>query len=1044
MKKIAVFLLILLPLGVYAQKATIREETVPIKTYMFSDPDPVPNIGRIYPWFRFDGYTSKGTQRLWKMVILENPYIKVYVTPEIGGKLWAAVEKSTGGAFLYYNHVVKFRDVGMRGPWTSGGLEFNFGAIGHNPTCSTPVDYVMQEYPDGSVSVTVGAIDLPSRTRWNVEIKLDKDKAYVETRAFWANTSPLNTSFYHWMNAAAKTAGNLHYIYPGNYHIGHGGEYGPWPVENGRDLSWYKNNNFGGPKSYHVINAYTNFFGGYWMDDDFGFGHMSPYDDKPGKKLWIWGLSRQGMIWEDLLTDNDGQYTEFQAGKLFNQAAYSSTLTPFKHKEFLPYDADVTTERWFPVFRTGGMVAASGYAVLNVEKKGTKMIARICALQPLQDTLILRSGDKILQTHPLRLAPLQLDSLIFEAPASYKIVLARTRLEYSSSPRDRIVDRPVKPNPHFDWSSAYGLYTKGLEAEKQRRYEEAFRDYELALKKDKAYAPALDRKALLLYRKMKYDSARAVARQSLAVDTYDPLANYVFGLSCKQLGETANARSGFSIAASSPAYRTAGYTELARSYTWTRDYAKAKHYAQKALAYNNYNLTAWQILALLYRKNGDREAADRVLDRLKKIDPTLQFIPFEQWLWGEGSQKDFTGSFRNELPEQYYLELALFYHDLGFDREADQILSLAPGHPVVNLWRAYLAKDHRDVYLKKALQAPVTMVFPYRAETAGILEDLSSTTDNWKVKYYLALIYWNKGREEDARTLFTRCGEKPAAVPFWLAKARLFRDDPEVVAECVRKAHELDPADWRAAHALISYDLDHDKAKEALPLARTFAAKYPERPALGMDYARTLIQTGQYRKCISFLDNYRILPFEGASGGRRLYHQACLEQGLADLQHKKYDRAIDYLRKAKLWPENLGSGKPYDVDERIEDYLIATALERAGKRSKAKEQYNKVAGYTPPPNSRENTKLIFQLWALDKLNKDQEAEDLLARALQASSDNPYLQWVNAVYRKDPGAGEIEKRIRNNTNEEGKPYDISFRDPDFDLVRRVVSFLNQAK
>jgi len=737
MKNLFVLWLMILPLVVSGQNATIREETVPVKTYMFSDPDPVPNIGRIYPWFRFDGYTSKGSQKEWKMVILENPYIRVYVTPEIGGKVWGAVEKSTGEAFLYYNHVVKFRDVGMRGPWTSGGLEFNFGAIGHNPTCSTPVDYVMSEYPDGSVSVTVGAIDLPSRTRWNVEIRLEKDKAWFETRAFWSNTSPLSTSYYHWMNAAAKATDDLHFIYPGDHYIGHGGEVGTWPVENGRDLSWYRNNNFGGAKSYHVINEYANFFGGYWENDHFGFGHMSPYDDKPGKKLWIWGLSRQGMIWEGLLTDTDGQYIEFQAGKLFNQAAYSSTLTPFKHKEFLPYDADVMTERWFPVFRTGGMVAASQYAVLNVEKAGDKRVVRICALQPLEDTLIIRSEDKVWARKAIRLETLQLDSLTIGVPAGedYRILLTQTRLEYSSSPEDRIVDRPVEPNPDFNWSSAYGWYTKGLEAEKQRRYEEAFRDYTLSLEKDKAYAPSLNRQAFLQYRKMEYEKARETVRRSLAIDTYDPLANYVFGLTCSRLGETANARSGFSIAAASPAYRSAAYTELARSYLRDKDYNKAAHYAQRAYLYNTFNTTALKLMAVIYRKTGYKKAADMFLKNLEEIDPTLQFIPFERWMWGDQEEKDFTASFQNELPGQYYLELALFYHDLGLDDEAAKVLSVAPGQPVINLWRARLDKESASFYLDKALAAPIEMVFPYRTETADILKTFLGSSDNWKLKY---------------------------------------------------------------------------------------------------------------------------------------------------------------------------------------------------------------------------------------------------------------------------------------------------------------------
>ena len=55
------------------------------------------------------------------------------------------------------------------------------------------------------------------------------------------------------------------------------------------------------------------FLEAYWHDDDFGMGRYSTHDDKAGKKIWIWGLSQQGMIWEKLLTDTDGQYVEVQA-----------------------------------------------------------------------------------------------------------------------------------------------------------------------------------------------------------------------------------------------------------------------------------------------------------------------------------------------------------------------------------------------------------------------------------------------------------------------------------------------------------------------------------------------------------------------------------------------------------------------------------------------------------------------------------------------------------------------------------------------------------
>ncbi len=327
----------------FLMKAQIRTENIPLKTYPFSDPAPVPEFGRLYPYNRFDGYTSEGTDQGWEMIVMENDFIKLWINPSVGGKIWGAIEKSTGKEFIYFNHVVKFRDVAMRGPWTSGGLENNIGIIGHSPSCSAPVDHYTRENSDGSVSCFIGATDWPSRTRWTVEVYLHPEASFFETRTSWFNNSLLEQAYYSWSNAGIKTAGDLQYIFPGHKHLGHDGSAHDWPVDDqGRDLSFYNNNNFGHYKSYHVTGAYNDFWGCYWHADRFGMAHFADYDDKPGKKIWIWGLSRYGMLWEDLLTDNDGQYTEVQSGRMFNQSISSSSKTPFKHRAFPPYTAD----RW--------------------------------------------------------------------------------------------------------------------------------------------------------------------------------------------------------------------------------------------------------------------------------------------------------------------------------------------------------------------------------------------------------------------------------------------------------------------------------------------------------------------------------------------------------------------------------------------------------------------------------------------------------------------------------------------------------------------------
>ncbi|MHC4913333.1 MAG: DUF5107 domain-containing protein, partial [Planctomycetota bacterium] len=302
---IAVGLVFLCVGGFSAEGASIVEEEKVIKTYPFSEPDTVPilarsgserGLSRLYPYFFFDKFSKTAIDKKWKVVRMENPYIEVFMLPEVGGKVYGAIEKSTRKKFIYLNEVIKFREIALRGPWTSGGIEFNFGIVGHAPSCATPVDYLLRENADGSVSCIVGAMDLVSRSRWSVAIVLPADKAFFETNAFWYSPSALNQSYYCWVTPAIKTSDDLQYIYPGQKYMKHGSSIlGRWPVdENGRDLSWYKNSNFGPSKGYFVVGKYENFYGSYWHDSEFGFGHWALYDDMPGKKIWIWALSRAG------------------------------------------------------------------------------------------------------------------------------------------------------------------------------------------------------------------------------------------------------------------------------------------------------------------------------------------------------------------------------------------------------------------------------------------------------------------------------------------------------------------------------------------------------------------------------------------------------------------------------------------------------------------------------------------------------------------------------------------------------------------------------
>ena len=929
--------------------ATVREFRATLTTYPFSDPNPIPVVGRIYPYFRFDGFTNTPVQQSWQVVELENAYIKVRILPEIGGKVWSAIEKSTGKSFIYDNHVVKFRDIAMRGPWTSGGIEANYGIIGHTPNVATPVDYITRINADGSVTCVIGALDLLTHTPWRLDITLPADKAYFTTGSLWHNATPYEQPYYSWMNAAIRATPDLEYVYDGTRFLGHNGELGDWPVNraNAKEISWYRNNDFGGYKSYHVFGAYTDFFGAYWHNDDIGMVRYAPHDEKPGKKLWIWGLSRQGMIWEQLLTDADGQYTEVQSGRLFNQTSEGSTRTPFKHREFPPYATDRWTEYWLPVKGTGGFVAANQWGALNVRPTPIGVAILFSPAQRIADTLTVYDGPRVIYSKRLMLRPLQTftDTTIPVAdPAHLRILLGDHKLEYFADATERNLSRPVEPVSNFDWSSANGHCIAGKEKIRERDHVGAEVEFAAAIAVDSNFLPALTAVASLALRKGDQDRALAIARRALRVDTYDPAANFAFGLASRTLGHTADARDGFDIASQSVEFRSAAYTELARTYLQHGDLVRTRDYATKALDYNRFDLDAYQLRAVAARLRDDHGAANADLAALATLDPLNHFVRVERWLSHPTtlSRKNVLGFIRNEMPAETLLELAIWYQGAGQTRAADHVLSLAPPHAEALYWRAFLrnrlGESDALQLLARADSATATLVFPSRPESAVALRWVISRTSNWQPKYFLGLIEWSQGNLGRATDLFGKIGDGTDFAPFYAARSELTRTtDPVRSRADLRRAAALDPTQWRYGRLLIERALADSQFTEAARLAEVYYRQFPQRSALGMLHARTLLRIGKADEARQLLDRIEVLPYEGSGEAHALYREANLTVAVERLHANDPAGALVLINTAREWPERLGAGKPYaaDVDERREDLLASIALIRLGRRPEA-------------------------------------------------------------------------------------------------------------
>lgn len=1033
----------------FAQQATVTETVETVKTYPFSDPDPVADPSDLfYPYFRFDGFSAKGTDRQWKVVSLENDYIKLTLFPEIGGKIWGAVDKTTGKEFIYNNHVVKFRDIAMRGPWTSGGIEFNFGIIGHAPTSSTPVDYVTRQKPDGSVSCYVSSYELVTRTLWTVEVNLPKDKAYFTTTTTWHNSSSIDQPYYQWMNAGYPAAGNVEFCYPGTNYIGHGGELHSFPLdEQGRDISWYEKNDFGNSKSYHIVGKYNDFYGAYWHDNDFGSIHHADYDEKLGMKIFLWGLSREGGIWEDLLTDTNGQYIELQSGRMYNQPASNSSLTPYKHTAFGPQATARWTEYWFPVKGIKGVSKASRIGALNVLREDGFLKLYFSPLQKLSTTIKLYEGEKEMNSIPLNCGVLETwkDSIPLNkavAAGRLKVVVGEDLLVYSEVPSDNITSRPKQLPADFDWSSAYGLYTQGEQWMNQKVLDKAEKFLLASLEKDPYFVPALTDLASLYYRQGRYDEALARCETALSINTYDGDVNYLYGLCNMALGNHTDAKDGFSVASYSPGVRSAAYEKLAEMYLMDRNWTKAEHYALRSKEFNQMNLSADHVLMVVYRKTNQPEKAKALIDPLLEDLPLYHAARFEQLYQGEGSGHpidDLQSLIRNELPFETYMELAEWYESVGCTEEALSLLSCAGNYPIALYKQAYLLHqagndDESRGMLQRAGALSPAMVFPFRPSSLKALEWAKTVQPDWKIDYYEALIRWANQDKAKALELLENCGEADYA-PFYLSRASL-KEGESRLADLL-KAEQIEMS-WRTGFALINHYVANNQWQKAVETGKKYTKKYPSNYYIGLKYAKALCETGQYQPCISLLSRMQVLPNEGSYAGRAVYREANLYRAMEQLSHKNYKQVVKSVETSKEWPENLGVGKPYDnmIDNRLEDYLEAKAAAGQGDSRKTSALLAAVADYTISRSHFESGNLLSAL-ALRESGKVQEADHMVAAWSTDFPENRVVQWCTAIYRgeKEKAVGMLQSR---NDQTNTTPWEASFRDSNFDLIVRLFS------
>jgi Tfp pilus assembly protein PilF len=753
--------------------------------------------------------------------------------------------------------------------------------------------------------------------------------------------------------------------------------------------------------------------GGYYHNSNFGYGHWALYDDMPGHKLWLWSLARDGGIWEDLLTDSNGQYMEFQAGRMHNQYGNTTAFqTPISQTPFNPGLTDRWREIWFPVKNIGGITDVSPQGAMHISVENGKLNVGINSFAFVSAKVIVKSEGKIVSSGTNNFKPMDVQNFSVAVNTSdYEVIVEGMDLQYSPATR-KVLKRPFVSTMPKDLVTASSLYQEGMENKEARNYIPAVGFLKKCLEMDPYYIDAMAALSELYYRSMRYDSALYYANNALMLDTYHPTANFNAGITYLALDNTTDALESLGWAARSPEFRSPAYALMAVIEMRLNNKLLTEHYANQALDYGRYNFNALQVLAALYRKNGEKDKAEEILKTILSVDQLSHFADFERYLLNPTADNlsKFSSTITNEMPYQTYLELAAIYYGMGLNDDAFAVLDKSPSHPLVTIWKAYLKKDKS--MLDQAAEASPAFVFPYRAEDITVLNWALAEKNNWKFRYYLALNYYAVNRDADGNKLLNECGNEPDYAPFYLTRAALTKSDNDAkkLAD-LETAQRLAPNEWRTSWKLIAYYSDKQDYKTMLNLTTAAAKKFKGNQAIEIQHVVALINNNQYANSLKLLDGMTILPFEGSSEGKVIYEQASLLTAIDLIAKKKYSDAIKMIEKSKEWPERLGVGKPFVVDVRVQDYLNIYCLEKLNKKAEAEAMKNAITEFRSQRVSYNN---ILTINTLRSMGKNAEADALIRNI--SDSNNSINKWLVAAAKNDlPTLAELEKQLVTNIN-----------------------------
>ncbi len=964
----------------------------------------------IYPYALNDMISNEKADKSWKTLILENEYIKLCVTPEIGGKLYYGTDKTNNYNFFYKNNVVKPSNIGMTGAWVSGGIEW---CVIHHHRASTllPVDYELAENADGSKTIWIGETEPRQRMRWTIGMTVFPGKSYYCNEVKILNPTPFTNTFLYWANVAVHTNKDYQVIFPPSvntavYHAKNSFTHWPFSTEvyngedftKGVDLSYWVNSVH--QNSYFAYDLKEDFMGGYDHGKETGTVHIGDHNIVKGAKLWEWGSGEQGQATEGLLTEKDGPYVEIMVGAFSDNQPDYSWIRPYEVKTFKQY--------WYPVKDIQGFKNANLNGAVNLEKRdnNTVFLGYYSTQKVARALITLKKKGETVLNKVVEISPEKAFTQTIKIEGEFALTDLSTEMINSENQELLVAYQPVEAKPAGklpeevkrpalpkDMATIEELYLAGSRILQFHNPTLNAMDYfGEALKRDAGDIRSNVAVGNIHLRNGEYNIARSYfgkAIKRLTKDYTRPSnceALYLQGLTLKALGLYDEAEDTLYRATWDYAWHSAAYFELAQISCMKGDFKKALEQINQSLSTNSLNNSAINLKASILRKLGNQDEAQTILAPVLIADPLDFRTGNELYLLALESQKPNSQELLTQLNRkmrdfnQNYLELAVAYLNDGFPAEAEDILRRFSGKDqMISYYLGYLQdkkenKAEAGKFFDEASAQSVDYGFPFRLEDEKVLKLAASyRPDDAKPFYYLGNLLYDKQPQRAIENWEAAVKLEPTLAIAWRNLGwgyyHHFLDIPKAIA-AYEKAFELKKDD-----PVYYAELDPLYEKNNAPIekrARLFEGAneiVKQRDDAFVREIMVLNLSGQAEKSVEYLSKSTFHFREGSSRVSDMTVDAHLLLGKKYLAENKNELALaQFLAVAGSKAEN----EKADARNPQINYFIGLAYEVLGKKSDAKSYFTKSAAQ---PIKKVGIISYYQGLSQMKIGKKQEASE---------------------------------------------------------------------